>query len=96
MNGRQFWVYILASGSGNAMYIGVTNSLEKRLSEHRRGSGSEFAKKYRVTRLVYAEEYDNPSDAIAREKQLKGWRRERKNELVRSMNPDFRDLMPPA
>jgi putative endonuclease len=55
-----------------------------------------FAKKYRITRLVYAEEYDNPTDAIAREKQLKGWRRERKNELVRSINPEFRDLMPSA
>jgi putative endonuclease len=51
-----FWVYVLTSASGNAMYIGVTNSLEKRLWEHRSGSGSEFAKKYRVTRLVYAEE----------------------------------------
>ena len=95
MSNRQFWVYILTSWSGNAMYIGVTNSLEKRLQEHRGGSGSEFAKKYRVTRLVYAEEYDNPTDAIAREKQLKGWRRERKNELVRSVNPEWRDLMPP-
>jgi putative endonuclease len=94
MNGRQFWVYILTSASGNAMYIGVTNNLEKRLWEHRTGSGSEFAKKYRVTRLVYAEEYDNPTDAIAREKQ--GWRRERKNELVRSVNPEWRDLMPSA
>ena len=49
-----------------------------------------------MSRLVYAEEYDNPTDAIAREKQLKGWRRDRKNELVRSMNPEWRDLMPPA
>ena len=52
MSGRQFWVYILASGSGNAMYIGVTNNLENRILEHRTGHGSEFAKKYRVTRLV--------------------------------------------
>ncbi|WP_428675032.1 GIY-YIG nuclease family protein [Reyranella sp.] len=96
MTDRQCWVYALASGSGNAMYIGVTNDLEKRVWEHRNGSGSEFVKKYRVTRLVYAEEYDNPTDAIAREKQLKGWRRERKNELVRSMNPEWRDLMPPS
>ncbi len=94
MSGRQFWVYILTSSSGNAMYIGVTNNLENRIWEHRNGTGSEFAKKYRVTRLVYAEEYDNPTDAIAREKQLKGWRRERKNELVRTLNPEFRDLMP--
>ena len=93
---RQYWVYIMNSASGNALYVGVTNNLEKRVWEHRNGAGSEFAKKYRVTRLVYAEEYDNPTDAIAREKQLKGWRRERKNELVRSMNPEWRDLMPPS
>ena len=95
MSGRQFCVYILTSASGNAMYIGVTNNLEKRLLEHRSSTGSEFVKKYRVTRLVYAEEYDNPTDAIAREKQLKGWRRERKNQLVRSTNPEWRDLLPP-
>lgn len=91
---RQYWIYILVSGSGNAMYISVTNNIERRIWEHRNGQGSEFAKKYRATRLVYSEEYDNPNDAIAREKQLKGWRRERKNELVRTINPEFRDLMP--
>jgi len=94
MSNRQFWVYILTSSSGTAMYVGVTNNLENRVWEHRTGVGSEFVKKYRATRLVYAEEYDNPTDAIAREKQLKGWRRERKNELVRTINPAFRDLMP--
>ena len=72
MNGRQFWVYILTSASGNAMYIGVTNNLEKRLLEHRTSTGSEFVKKYRVTRLVHAEEYDNPTDAIARKNNSKG------------------------
>jgi len=94
MGTRQYWTYIMASSSGNALYIGVTNDLERRVWEHRNGQGSEFAKKYRVTRLVFSEEYDNPTDAIAREKQLKGWRRERKNELVRTINPEFRDLMP--
>jgi putative endonuclease len=94
MGQRQFWVYILTSASGNAMYIGVTNNLENRVHERHTGSGSLFAKKYRVTRLVYAEEYDNPTEAIAREKQLKGWRRDRKNELVKTINPDFRELMP--
>ena len=93
MSNRQFWVYILTSALGNAMYIGVTNNLENRVFEHRTGKGSIFVRKYRVTRLVYAEEYDNPTDAIAREKQLKGWRRERKNELVRTTNPEFRELM---
>jgi len=94
MGTRQCWTYILVSGSGNAMYIGVTNDLERRLWEHRNGQGSAFARKYRATRLAYSEEYDNPNDTIAREKQLKGWRRERKNELVRTINPEFRDLMP--
>lgn len=94
MGTRQYWTYVLVSSSGNAIYIEITNDLERRVSEHRNGLGSEFAKKYRVTRLVYAEEYDNPGDAIAREKQLKGSRRERKNELVRSINPEWRDLMP--
>lgn len=66
---RQYWTYILGSGSGNAMDIGVTNDLERRIWEHH---------------------------AIAREKQLKGWRRERKNELVRTINPAFRDPVPSA
>jgi len=93
MSTRQYWVYILASGSGNAMYIGVTNDLERRIWDHRNGRGSVFAQKYKATRLVHAEEYDNPVDAITREKQLKGWRRERKNDLVRVANPQWRDLM---
>lgn len=96
MGARQYWTYIMVSGSGNAMYVGVTNDLERRVWEHRNGTGSRFVQKYRVTCLVYAEEYDNPTDAIAREKQLKGWRRDRKNELVRTINPEFRDLMPAA
>ena len=90
---RRYWIYILVSSNGNAMYVGVTNNLDNRLHQHRTGNGSEFAHKYRASKLVYAEEFDNPADAIAREKQLKGWRRERKNELVRSINPQFRDLV---
>ena len=92
MRNRQFWVYILTISSGNAMYIGVTNNLENRVWEHRTGVGSEFAKKYRIRRLVYAEEYDNPTDAIAREKQLKGWLRRRKVALIDSVNPGWEDL----
>jgi len=64
MGPRQYWIYILVSGSGNAMYIGVTNDLERRIWEHRDGQGSEFARKYRASPLVYAEEYDNPNDAM--------------------------------
>ena len=71
MGTRQYWSYILVSGSGNAMYIGVTNDLERRIWEHRNGQGSEFARKYQATRLVYSEEYDNPTDAIAHESSSK-------------------------
>ncbi len=73
MGERRYWVYIMTSSSLSAMYIGVTNDLGRRVLEHRLGKGSEFVRKYRVTRLVYAEEYENPTEAIAREKQLKGW-----------------------
>jgi putative endonuclease len=76
------------------MYMGVTNDLGRRVFEHRIGKGSEFAKNYRVTRLVYAEEYEQIEEAIAQEKQLKGWKRIRRNELVRAANPDWSDLMP--
>jgi putative endonuclease len=94
MGDRCYFVYIMTSNSLSTMYIGVTNDIGRRVFEHRTGEGSEFAHMYRVTRLVYVEEYENPTDAITREKQLKGWKRIRKNELVRSANPDWNDLMP--
>jgi len=84
----------MTSSSLSAMHIGVTNDVGRRVFEHRNGQGSEFVKKYRVTRLVYVEEYENPTDAIAREKQLKGWKRTRENELVRAANPTWEDLIP--
>ena len=93
---HRYWVYIMTNRSAHAMYIGVTNDLERRVWEHRQGFGSEFAKKYRIDRLVYTEEYQQVSEAIAREKQLKGWRRLRKNELVMTTNPKWEDLMPDA
>lgn len=76
------------------IYIGVTNNLEGRVWEHKhpaRGSRS-FTKRYRLTKLVYAEEFDNPNDAIAWEKHLKGWKRNRKIELIHVENPDWLDL----
>ena len=94
MSERRYFVYIIVSGSLSTMYIGVTNDIGRRVFEHRNGMGSEFAKKYRVTRLVYVEEFENPTEAIAREKQLKGWKRVRKNELVLAANPTWADLAP--
>ena len=96
MRDRRYFVYLMTSSSLSTMYIGITNDIGRRVFEHRNNMGSEFAKKYQVTRLVYVEEFENPNDAIAREKQLKGWKRIRKNELVRAANPTWSDLAPPS
>jgi len=93
MKEHRYWVYIMTSSSLSTMYIGVTNDLGRRVVEHRIGVGSEFVKKYKITKLVYAEEFELIEEAITREKQLKGWKRIRKNELVRAANPRWNDLM---
>lgn len=87
----RFYVYILASRS-RVLYVGVTNDLEQRLRQHREGVASEFTRKYRVHRLVYAERYRYVRDAIAREKQIKGWTRERKLRLIDEANPGWREV----
>ena len=88
---RTYYLYIMGSKSG-VLYIGVTNNLERRVSEHRGGQTPGFAKKYRTRRLLYFEEFDRPGDAISREKQIKGWKRARKLELIHSMNLAMDDL----
>ncbi|MGX9426715.1 MULTISPECIES: GIY-YIG nuclease family protein [Bradyrhizobium] len=87
-----YYVYILASSRHGTLYIGVTNSLQKRLDEHRNGKGSEFVKKYGVYRLVHVESYERAEEAIAREKQLKRWKRDWKIELIERANLEWRDL----
>jgi putative endonuclease len=77
-----YYVYILASRRHGTLYIGITNSLRNRLEQHRRGGGSEFARKYGVYRLVYVEPYERAEDAIKREKQLKKWNRDWKIQLI--------------
>ena len=86
-----YHVYILSSLS-RCIYIGVTNDLLRRLAQHRRGAIPGFTKQYRVTRLVYFEEYREVTTAITREKQLKRWPRARKNRLIERDNPDWNDL----
>jgi putative endonuclease len=88
---QSFYVYIIASPS-RTLYIGVTNDPNSRVAEHREGTGSRFAAKYHVTRLVYLEEFSNPLEAIDRETALKRWRREKKIKLIESENPTWRDL----
>ncbi len=88
---RPFWVYILASQS-RVLYTGMTNDLRRRLAEHRAGVGSVFTKRYRVVRLVYAEDHPTATDAIRREKEIKAWRREKRVRLIEAMNPQWKDL----
>ena len=88
---RTYWVYILASRS-RVLYIGVTNDLVRRVNEHRQSLIPGFTQKYRVTRLVHFEQFLDVRDAIAREKQLKGWVRARKLKLVEARNPTWEDL----
>ncbi len=87
-----YHVYILASRRHGTLYIGITNSLRKRLEQHRNGEGSSFVKRYGVFRLVYVESYDSAEEAIAREKQLKRWKRDWKTELIERDNLEWRDL----
>ena len=89
---RTFYVYMMTNRSRVGLYTGVTNSLEVRFWFHARALRKSFTRRYKVDRLVYYEEYDNPSDAIAREKEIKKWRREKKNALVRTLNPTWDDL----
>jgi putative endonuclease len=87
-----YYVYMLASRRHGTLYIGVTNSLQKRLAEHREGKGSVFVRTYGVHRLVYVESFGRAEEAIAREKQLKRWKRDWKIELIERENLEWRDL----
>jgi putative endonuclease len=87
-----YYVYILASRRHGTLYIGVTNSLQKRIEQHRHGEGPSFVKAHSVFRLVYVEAYDHAEEAITREKQLKRWKRDWKIELIERENLEWRDL----
>ena len=86
------FVYILSNWDDSVLYIGVTSNLPKRLYEHRNGLVEGFTKKYNVHKLVYYEEASYMRSAIEREKQLKGWTRAKKNALIQTLNPEWKDL----
>ncbi len=88
---RVYWVYIVASRSGTP-YIGITNSIDRRMREHKSGAIDGFASQYRCDRLVYFESFDDVNKAIGREKQLKGGRREKKIALIERRNPRWEDF----
>jgi putative endonuclease len=86
-----FWVYILTSRTGT-FYIGITGYIDRRISQHKMDSIEGFTKKYKVHRLVYYETFDYVLNAIRREKQLKGWRREKKIAVIEKTKPRCQDL----
>ena len=88
---KTYYVSIMANHT-QMLYIGVTNNLERRVLEHKAKGADAYTKRYDMRRLVYFEELADIRDAIAREKQLKGWRRARKIDLIRSMNARWSDL----
>ena len=92
MSREAFYVYMMTNKGQTTLYIGVTNSLVRRIHQHRSGDVQGFTERYNLNRLVYYEQYNDPRDAIAREKQLKRWRRDKKNALIKKTNPTWADL----
>ena len=89
---RVAYVYFTTNGNNNVLYIGVTTNLTRRIAEHKAKVLKGFTRKYNCDKLVYYEEYLSIMDAISREKQLKNWKREWKNALVVSANPEWKDF----
>ena len=92
MQKRQYYVYIMTNVRNTVLYTGITNDLHRRVLEHRSGKGGQFTSKYRITKLVYVEVFDDAYTAICREKQIKAGSRKKKIELINGMNPEWRDL----
>ena len=88
---RQYYVYILTNKS-RTLYVGVTGDLQKRLHQHKEKSIEGFTKRYNITMLVYYEVTADVHSALAREKEIKGWRRNKKVALIESVNPEWKDL----
>lgn len=89
---KRYYVYILASKPNGTVYVGVTNNLERRMFEHKNEILGGFTAKYNVKRLVYFEETNDIGGAISREKEIKGWIRKRKLNLINKFNPEWKDL----
>ena len=88
---RKYYIYIMTNRK-MTLYTGLTNNLERRVAEHRMHSNSGFTSRYKISKLVYFEEYSDVRDAISREKQIKGWGRQKKIDLISSINPNFEEV----
>lgn len=89
---KVFYVYILSNKKNGTIYVGVTSNLQKRIYEHKNNLAEGFTKRYSLHNLVYYEYYDDPENAIRREKQLKKWNRAWKLQLIEKENPGWKDL----
>ncbi|MCW8443837.1 GIY-YIG nuclease family protein [Fluoribacter gormanii] len=89
---KESYIYLLANKHNNVLYTGVTNDLIRRVYEHKNKLVAEFTKKYNVDRLVYYEACGSIIVAIEREKQIKGWSRKKKHDLINALNPEWNDL----
>ena len=93
MSERRYYTYIMASRS-RVLYVGMTNNLARRVREHKRTEADSFTARYNVTRLVWYRAFPRPQDAIAAEKTIKGWLREKKEALITKKNEEWTDLGP--
>jgi len=89
---KRYYVYIMTNKYNTVLYTGVTNDLKRRMYEHKEKLVAGFTNKYNITKLVYYEFFDDPENAIAREKQIKAGSRQKKMQLIASMNREWRDL----
>jgi len=89
---KQYYIYIMTNKRNTVIYTGATNDLKRRVYEHKEKLADGFTKNYNITKLVYYEVFEDVANAILREKQLKGGSRQKKSELVNSMNEEWRDL----
>ncbi len=90
---NQYWVYIMSNRWNTTIYVGVTNDLQRRVQEHKdHQHKNSFTARYNVDKLVWSEEHNDINVAIAREKQLKNWKREWKDALIKKENPEWKDL----
>jgi len=92
MSTREYYVYILTNTHHNVLYTGVTNDLERRCYEHKQKKIKGFTQKYNVDKLIYFERFDSIDSAIDREKQIKGFSREKKQALINQLNKDWKEL----
>jgi len=89
---KYYYVYLMTNKNNTVIYTGITNNLKNRVSQHKNKIIKGFTKKYNITKLVYYEIFDNPYDAISREKQIKSGSREKKINLINQVNPKWKDL----